>query len=101
MSSRNFGTSPARRHESRRPARRTPRTGCRVPKTSPVLSRAFAGQARRFGLGAQINYGYYASVKAMAVKLEYDLYYIKHRSLPMDFQIILRTIGTMLRRTGR
>ena len=50
---------------------------------------------------AQINYGYYASVKEMAVKLEYDLYYIKHRSIPMDFQIILRTIGTMLRRTGR
>jgi len=50
---------------------------------------------------AQINYGYYASVKEMAVKLEYDLYYIKHRNLPMDFQIILRTIGTMLRRTGR
>ena len=50
---------------------------------------------------AQINYGYYASVKEMAVKLEYDLYYIKHRTLAMDFQIILRTIGTMLRRTGR
>lgn len=50
---------------------------------------------------AQINYGYYASVTEMAVKLEYDLYYIKHRSLTMDFQIILRTIGTMLRRTGR
>ncbi|MCC6569915.1 MAG: sugar transferase, partial [Anaerolineales bacterium] len=50
---------------------------------------------------AQINYGYYASVKEMAVKLEYDLYYIKHRSLTMDLQIILRTIGTMLRRTGR
>ncbi|MEW6084520.1 MAG: sugar transferase [Chloroflexota bacterium] len=50
---------------------------------------------------AQINYGYYASVTEMAVKLEYDLYYIKHRTLAMDFQIILRTIGTMLRRTGR
>ena len=50
---------------------------------------------------AQINYGYYASVTEMAVKLEYDLYYIKHRSLTMDLQIILRTIGTMLRRTGR
>lgn len=50
---------------------------------------------------AQINYGYYASVKEMAVKLEYDLYYIKHRSFAMDFQIILRTVGTMLRRTGR
>lgn len=50
---------------------------------------------------AQINYGYFASVTEMAVKLEYDLYYIKHRTLAMDFQIILRTIGTMLRRTGR
>jgi exopolysaccharide biosynthesis polyprenyl glycosylphosphotransferase len=50
---------------------------------------------------AQINYGYFASVKEMAVKLEYDLYYIKHRTLAMDFQIILRTIGTVLRRTGR
>ncbi|MBV6451524.1 MAG: hypothetical protein MHPDNHAH_02268 [Anaerolineales bacterium] len=50
---------------------------------------------------AQINYGYYASITEMAVKLEYDLYYIKHRTLAMDFQIILRTIGTMLRRTGR
>jgi exopolysaccharide biosynthesis polyprenyl glycosylphosphotransferase len=50
---------------------------------------------------AQINYGYYASVTEMSVKLEYDLYYIKHRTLTMDFQIILRTIGTVLRRTGR
>ncbi|HEX6033382.1 MAG TPA: sugar transferase [Anaerolineales bacterium] len=50
---------------------------------------------------AQINYGYVASVTETAVKIEYDLYYIKHRTLAMDFQIILRTIGTVLRRTGR
>ena len=50
---------------------------------------------------AQINYGYVASVTETAVKLEYDLYYIKHRTFTMDFQIILRTIGTVLRRTGR
>jgi exopolysaccharide biosynthesis polyprenyl glycosylphosphotransferase len=50
---------------------------------------------------AQINYGYVASVLETSVKLEYDLYYIKHRTLGMDFQIILRTIGTVLRRTGR
>ncbi|HJR78833.1 MAG TPA: sugar transferase [Anaerolineales bacterium] len=55
------------------------------------------------GLGgwAQINYGYVASVTETAVKIEYDLYYIKHRTLGMDFQIILRTIATVLRRTGR
>jgi exopolysaccharide biosynthesis polyprenyl glycosylphosphotransferase len=50
---------------------------------------------------AQINYGYVASVTETAVKIEYDLYYIKHRTLAMDVQIILRTIGTVLRRTGR
>ena len=50
---------------------------------------------------AQINYGYVATLKEMAVKLEYDLYYIKHRTLGMDFSIVLRTIGTVLRRTGR
>ncbi|MCI0551441.1 MAG: sugar transferase [Anaerolineae bacterium] len=50
---------------------------------------------------AQINYGYVASVTETAVKLEYDLYYIKHRTFTMDFQIILRTIGTVIRRTGR
>lgn len=50
---------------------------------------------------AQINYGYVASVKETMVKLEYDLYYIKHRTLNMDFTIVLRTVGTVLRRTGR
>jgi len=50
---------------------------------------------------AQINYGYVASIKETSVKLEYDLYYIKHRTLGMDFTIVLRTIGTVLRRTGR
>ncbi|NWF63524.1 MAG: sugar transferase [Chloroflexi bacterium] len=50
---------------------------------------------------AQINYGYVATIKETVVKLEYDLYYIKHRTLGMDFSIVLRTIGTVLRRTGR
>jgi exopolysaccharide biosynthesis polyprenyl glycosylphosphotransferase len=50
---------------------------------------------------AQINYGYVASVTETGVKLEYDLYYIKHRTIAMDIQIILRTIGTVVRRTGR
>ncbi len=50
---------------------------------------------------AQINYGYVASVTETGIKLEYDLYYIKHRSLMMDITIILRTIGTVLGRRGR
>jgi len=50
---------------------------------------------------AQINYGYAATVYDTVVKIEYDLYYIKHRTLAMDINIILRTIGTVIRRTGR
>jgi exopolysaccharide biosynthesis polyprenyl glycosylphosphotransferase len=50
---------------------------------------------------AQINYGYVSNVKETVVKLEYDLYYIKHRTLGMDIAIVLRTIGTVLRRSGR
>ena len=50
---------------------------------------------------AQINYGYVATVRDTEVKIEYDLYYIKHRTLAMDFNIILRTISTVLSRSGR
>lgn len=50
---------------------------------------------------AQINYGYVATVRETMVKLEYDLYYIKHRTIGMDINIVLRTIGTVIRRTGR
>jgi len=50
---------------------------------------------------AQINYGYVATVRDTEVKIEYDLYYIKHRSMAMDFNIILRTISTVLSRSGR
>jgi exopolysaccharide biosynthesis polyprenyl glycosylphosphotransferase len=45
---------------------------------------------------AQINYGKGASVEGSAEKLEYDLYYIKHRSLVMDLWILLRTFGAVI-----
>ena len=44
---------------------------------------------------AQVNYGKGASVHGAAEKLEYDLYYIKHRGAWMDIWIILRTIGNV------
>ncbi len=34
------------------------------------------------------------------IKLQYDLYYIKNRSLLLDFSILLKTIGIVLRRQG-
>ncbi len=45
---------------------------------------------------AQVNFGYAGTVEETAVKLEYDLYYIEHRNLIMDFAIILRTLGAVL-----
>jgi exopolysaccharide biosynthesis polyprenyl glycosylphosphotransferase len=50
---------------------------------------------------AQINYGYAATVEDTSVKLEYDLYYIKHRSILMDIGILLQTVGTVFGRRGR
>ena len=45
---------------------------------------------------AQVNADYGDSIEGQARKLEYDLYYLKHRSLAFDAWILLRTIGTVL-----
>ncbi len=45
---------------------------------------------------AQVNYGKGASVEGSSEKLEYDLFYIKHRTILMDVWIILRTAGSVL-----
>lgn len=50
---------------------------------------------------AQINYKYADTIEDTAVKLEYDLYYIKKRTLLMDISIILRTIWTVIGLKGR
>ncbi len=50
---------------------------------------------------AQVNFGYAATVEDTGVKLEYDLYYIKHRNLGLDFLILLRTIGTVIGLKGQ
>ncbi len=42
---------------------------------------------------AQINFGYAATVEDTTIKLEYDLYYIKHRNLLLDIIILLRTFS--------
>jgi exopolysaccharide biosynthesis polyprenyl glycosylphosphotransferase len=45
---------------------------------------------------AQVNQRYASTVEDTAVKLEYDLYYIKHRNLLLDMNIAIRTIGAVL-----
>lgn len=49
---------------------------------------------------AQIHYGYGNSVQDALAKLQYDLYYIRHRSIWLDVYIVVRTIGVALRGRG-
>jgi lipopolysaccharide/colanic/teichoic acid biosynthesis glycosyltransferase len=49
---------------------------------------------------AQIKYKYGNSVHDSLMKLQYDLYYIRHRSLSFDLYIILKTVGVVLRLEG-
>ena len=45
---------------------------------------------------AQVNYSYGESIDESLVKLQYDLYYIKHRSIFLDLSITFKTITTVL-----
>nr|WP_315233686.1 exopolysaccharide biosynthesis polyprenyl glycosylphosphotransferase [uncultured Flavobacterium sp.] len=45
---------------------------------------------------AQVNYAYGATIDDSLIKLQYDLYYIKHRSIFLDLNIAFKTITTVL-----
>lgn len=49
---------------------------------------------------AQINFPYGSSVKDAMEKLQYDLFYIKNRSLMLDTTTALKTLAVMLSRGG-
>lgn len=49
---------------------------------------------------AQVRYQYGATLEETRQKLEYDLYYIKHRSIGLDLLIIFETIKTIVLRRG-
>ena len=49
---------------------------------------------------AQIKYRYGASVEQTKIKLEYDLFYIKHMGLPLDLAILFETAKVMLSGRG-
>jgi exopolysaccharide biosynthesis polyprenyl glycosylphosphotransferase len=50
---------------------------------------------------AQVNFGYASTIDETITKLEYDLFYIKHRNLILDFVILLRTPATVFGLRGR
>ncbi len=49
---------------------------------------------------AQVRYQYGATDEDSLVKLQYDLYYIRHQSLTLDVTIMMRTLGKMLKMSG-
>jgi len=49
---------------------------------------------------AQVRYAYGASVEDAMEKLQYDLFYIKNRSLPLNLYIIFETLKTIVTRSG-
>ena len=50
---------------------------------------------------AQVNQDYAATIDETIEKLEYDLYYIKHRSMWMDVRVLMRTPTMVLGLRGR
>ena len=49
---------------------------------------------------AQVNYPYGASVEDARMKLSYDLYYVRHRSLVLDVLILFSTVRVILFQEG-
>lgn len=50
---------------------------------------------------AQVMYPYGASVEDTYRKLQYDLYYIKHHSIPFDVKVLLKTVTIVIFGKGR
>jgi exopolysaccharide biosynthesis polyprenyl glycosylphosphotransferase len=50
---------------------------------------------------AQVKYRYGSSENDALVKLQYDLYYIKHQGLLLDLVILFKTVGVVLGFKGR
>lgn len=49
---------------------------------------------------AQVRYNYGSTDEDALIKLQYDLYYIRHQSLAIDLNIMVRTVGKVLRMSG-
>ena len=50
---------------------------------------------------AVVNYGYIDDLESAKLRLQYDLYYVKHQSILLDLIILLRTFGQVFLLRGR
>jgi len=82
------GPRPIRRHFAER-----------IEEQMPFYSLRFSVKPGLTGW-AQINSGYGDSLEGQIEKFQFDLYYIKHASIVLDLMILLKTLQTVVRRTG-
>jgi lipopolysaccharide/colanic/teichoic acid biosynthesis glycosyltransferase len=73
-----------------------------VDQLSAAIPYYRARHAVRPGLTgwAQVRFRYGSSIEDSRVKLEYDLFYVKHASPLLDLQIMVRTLAIMLQMKG-
>lgn len=50
---------------------------------------------------AVVNFGYIDDLESAKLRLQYDLYYVKHQSLMLDIVILFRTFGQLFMLKGR
>jgi len=50
---------------------------------------------------AVINFGYIDDLESARLRLQYDLYYVKHQSIMLDLIILIRTFGQVFLMRGR
>lgn len=71
----------------------------RLSREIPLYSRRHRVKPGITGL-AQVKWGYDQDIEDVRQKLKYDLMYIEHMSLRMDFQILLQTLKAIFERRG-
>jgi len=70
-----------------------------LEKINPLYRSRLAIKPGLTGL-AQVMYGYGETSQEELIKLQYDLYYIEHRSCLLDIRILLKTIVEVVLRHG-
>lgn len=70
-----------------------------IARVIPSFKKRLAVKAGITGL-AQIQTGYASSLESSKKKAAFDILYIKHRSLWLDFMIVVKTIGVMITGSG-
>lgn len=70
-----------------------------IVKTAPEYNRLLQFKPGVTSLG-QVKFGYAGNINEMIRRMKYDLYYIDNFSLLTDFEILIRTILTVLKGKG-